>query len=178
MIYINGNYRVTFSTYNFCDLFFFNKPIKYTFYKLIWYCNCKCAKILIKKLVGVGPFPFEGEAPFYALLEFENLNEEVEATAMRLFEACVERGWVLDGVMSQSLEQLKNLWRLREDISEAQRIEGVSIKHDVSVPVSRIPEFLERAGAALAARWPDVRVVAFGHIGDGNLHYNLSKPAA
>jgi FAD/FMN-containing dehydrogenase len=72
--------------------------------------------------------------------------------------------------------QAQALWALRENISEAQRIEGISIKHDVSVPVSRIPEFLERAGRALARAGPDVRVVAFGHIGDGNLHYNLSKP--
>jgi FAD/FMN-containing dehydrogenase len=70
------------------------------------------------------------------------------------------------------------LWALRENISEAQRIEGFSIKHDVSVPVSRIPMFLERARIALQAVWPDVRIVAFGHIGDGNLHYNLSKPQA
>ncbi|MDR2111925.1 MAG: hydroxyacid dehydrogenase, partial [Candidatus Accumulibacter sp.] len=63
-------------------------------------------------------------------------------------------------------------------VSEAQKIEGVSIKHDISVPVSRIGEFLERAGAALRAAYPGIRIVAFGHVGDGNLHYNQSKPEA
>mgnify|MGYP002138414664 FL=1 len=90
----------------------------------------------------------------------------------------VAQGLASDAAVAASVAQARALWALREDISEAQRIEGVSIKHDVSVPVSRIPEFLERAGAALAARWPDIRVVAFGHIGDGNLHYNLSKAVA
>jgi len=64
---------------------------------------------------------------------------------------------------------------LREDITEAQRLEGASIKHDVSVPVSSVAEFIARATAGLAAKFPDVRVVAFGHVGDGNIHYNCSK---
>ena len=81
-----------------------------------------------------------------------------------------------DAVIARSLAQAQALWSLRENISEAQRIEGISIKHDIAVPVSRIPEFLERAQTMLLEAWPDVRIVAFGHIGDGNLHYNLSKP--
>ena len=64
---------------------------------------------------------------------------------------------------------------MRENVSEAQKLDGVSIKHDVSVPVSRVPELIERAGAELAARFPDIRIVAFGHVGDGNIHYNCSK---
>lgn len=91
--------------------------------------------------------------------------------------AACEAGLASDAAVAVSDAQAQALWALRENISEAQRIEGISIKHDVSVPVSRIPEFLERAGRALAQRWPDVRVVAFGHIGDGNLHYNLSRPS-
>ena len=67
---------------------------------------------------------------------------------------------------------------MRENISEAQKIEGVSIKHDISVPVSRIPDFLTQADAMLNEAFPGIRVVAFGHVGDGNLHYNLSKPGA
>ena len=74
--------------------------------------------------------------------------------------------------------QAKKLWALRENISEAQKIEGISIKHDIAVPVSRIPEFLTRADAALEGAFPGIRVVAFGHVGDGNLHYNLSRPDA
>ncbi|HUY04569.1 MAG TPA: FAD-binding oxidoreductase [Rhodocyclaceae bacterium] len=90
----------------------------------------------------------------------------------------IEAGRAKDAVIAQSGAQAQALWRLRENISEAQRIEGVSIKHDVAVPVSAIAEFIRRADDALAARFPGVRIVCFGHIGDGNLHYNLSKPAA
>jgi len=85
---------------------------------------------------------------------------------------------VLDAALAGSLAQVGELWRLRENCSEAQKVEGISIKHDVSVPVSRIPDFLEQADAALRAAFPGVRIVAFGHVGDGNLHYNLSKPVA
>ena len=124
--------------------------------------------------------PLAGAPAWTVLVELSDpaldapLDARLEAV---LGEACAQ-GLASDAAVAASGAQAQALWALREDISEAQRIEGVSIKHDVSVPVSRIPEFLERAGAALAARWPDVRVVAFGHIGDGNLHYNLSKPAA
>src|SRR5690606_17287513 len=83
-----------------------------------------------------------------------------------------------DATLAGSLAQGAELWALRENISEAQKIEGFSIKHDISVPVSRIPGFLAEAGRALRAAWPGVRIVAFGHLGDGNLHYNLSRPAA
>ena len=121
------------------------------------------------------PRPFEGEAPFYALLEFENLNEQVEATAMRLFETCVERGWALDGVMSQSLEQLKNLWRLREDISETIS-RWTPYKNDISVRVSRVPGFLAEVDAVVSRSYPDFEIIWFGHIGDGNVHLNILKP--
>ena len=81
-------------------------------------------------------------------------------------------------MVAQSGEQAEQLWILRESVSEAQKIEGFSIKHDISVPVSCIGEFLDRAGAALQAAYPGIRIVAFGHVGDGNLHYNQSKPEA
>jgi FAD/FMN-containing dehydrogenase len=90
----------------------------------------------------------------------------------------LEAGLLDDAVLAQSETQARKLWALRENISEAQKIEGVSIKHDISVPVSSIPEFLTLANAALAKVFPGIRVVAFGHLGDGNLHYNLSKPDA
>ncbi len=83
-----------------------------------------------------------------------------------------------DAAIAQSETQARALWALRENISEAQKIEGVSIKHDISLPVSRIAEFIARADAALEAGFPGVRIVCFGHVGDGNLHYNQSKPAA
>ena len=124
--------------------------------------------------------PLAGAPAWAVLVELSDpaLDAPLDARLeVVLGEACAQ-GLASDAAVAASGAQAQALWALREDISEAQRIEGVSIKHDVSVPVSRLPEFLERAGAALAARWPDVRVVAFGHIGDGNLHYNLSKPAA
>lgn len=119
--------------------------------------------------------PFETPAAFYALLEFENTSEAVEAQAMELFETCVEQGWVLDGVMSQSIEQLNNLWRLREDISETIS-RWIPYKNDLSVHVSKMPEFLDRVDQLVASRYPDFEIIWFGHIGDGNLHLNILKP--
>ncbi len=110
---------------------------------------------------------------------FELSCEQDEAGARvhleQVLAGCLSEGWLDDVVVASSIAQARALWALRENISEAQRIEGFSIKHDVSVPVSRVPRFLGLAGQRLQARWPDVRIVAFGHLGDGNLHYNLSK---
>lgn len=96
-----------------------------------------------------------------------------EALAACLGEA-IAVGEVGDAVLAQSREQAKKLWALRENISEAQKIEGFSIKHDISLPISRIPEFIARTDAALAEAFPGIRCVTFGHVGDGNLHYNQS----
>ncbi len=82
-----------------------------------------------------------------------------------------------DAVIAESLEQAASFWRLRERIPEAQKSIGASIKHDVSVPVSRIPQFVSEAGAAVVEALPGTRICVFGHLGDGNLHYNLSPPA-
>ena len=121
--------------------------------------------------------PFETEAEFYALLEFENTNEQVEAKAMELFEHCMEQGWVLDGVMSQSIDQLKNLWRLREDISETIS-QWTPYKNDISTVISKVPSFLQEVDAVVSANYPDFEIIWFGHIGDGNVHLNILKPDA
>ena len=114
-------------------------------------------------------------SPWYVLAEFADApTAAVEAWLGEMLED--ER--IADAVLAQSETQAARLWALRENISEAQKIEGVSIKHDVAVPVSAIPEFLACADAALAAAFPGIRVVAFGHVGDGNLHYNLSQADA
>ncbi len=81
-----------------------------------------------------------------------------------------------DGIVATSGAQRDALWRLRHSMSEAQKIEGASIKHDISVPVSRVGEFVARASAWAESAVPGVRVVAFGHLGDGNVHFNLSQP--
>jgi FAD/FMN-containing dehydrogenase len=102
----------------------------------------------------------------------ENLRRKVENfLAVRL-----QDGAISDGVLAQSLAQRKNLWALRERISEAQKKEGVSIKHDIALPISRVDEFLRRVKPLLDARFPGVRQLAFGHLGDGNLHFNVSMP--
>ena len=113
--------------------------------------------------------------PWYVLAEFSELD--LSAAEAWLADR-LESGEVSAGVVAQSETQARRLWALRENISEAQKIEGISIKHDVSVPVSSIPEFLATADAALAKAFPGIRVVAFGHVGDGNLHYNLSQADA
>ncbi len=120
--------------------------------------------------------PFETESEFYALIEFENVPEQDLDKAMGLFEHCLEKGWIVDGTISQSSSQAQNLWRLREDISET--ISKFSpYKNDISVKVSRVPAFLEEVDALVTQAYPDFEIVWFGHIGDGNVHLNILKPA-
>ena len=122
--------------------------------------------------------PLESDGDWSVLIELSDSSGAVDL-AVELEAAlgqALAQGLVDDAVIAHSLAQAQALWSLRENISEAQRLEGISVKHDIAVPVSRIPEFLERAQAMLLQAWPDIRIVAFGHIGDGNLHYNLSKP--
>jgi FAD/FMN-containing dehydrogenase len=119
--------------------------------------------------------PFETKSEYYALLEFENSHEEIESLAMTLFERCVEHGWVLDGVMSQSIDQLKNLWRLREDISETIS-QWTPYKNDLSTVISKVPEFLQEIETIVNDNYPKFEIIWFGHIGDGNVHLNILKP--
>ena len=134
--------------------------------------------MVLKHIPGAQP-PLE-KSPWYLLVELSGSGEEdaLRDALATFLEPALESGEISDAVLAQSVDQAKRLWNLRESISEAQKIEGFSIKHDISVPVSRIPEFLERAGSALQHAWPGIRIVAFGHVGDGNLHYNQSKPEA
>ena len=129
------------------------------------------------KIMGRGdvPAPFETNCPFYALLEFEALNEDIANEALATFEHCVEQGWVLDGVMSQSDQQLQNLWKLREFISETIS-HWTPYKNDISVTVGKVPAFLHDIDAIVGEHYPDFEIVWFGHIGDGNLHLNILKP--
>lgn len=132
------------------------------------------AKVLAR---GDVPAAFETECPYYALLEFEASSDEVSNAALELFEHCVEQGWVLDGVMSQSEQQLQNLWKLREYISETIS-HWTPYKNDISVTVSKVPAFLKEIDAIVGEHYPDFEIVWFGHIGDGNLHLNILKPDA
>lgn len=130
------------------------------------------AKVLAR---GDVPAPFETDCPFYALLEFEAVSEEISEQALATFEHCMEQGWVLDGVMSQSEQQLENLWKLREYISET-IAHWTPYKNDISVTVGQVPAFLRDIDEIVAKNYPDFEVVWFGHIGDGNLHLNILKP--
>ncbi|MCD2513785.1 FAD-binding oxidoreductase [Comamonas endophytica] len=125
------------------------------------------------------PFADMAEAPYCVLLE--NSDSESEEHARSRFEALLEMafedGCVLDAVVAESISQAKGLWHVRESIPLAQAEEGLNIKHDISIAASRIPAFVAHADALLQAEIPGVRLVNFGHLGDGNLHYNVQAPA-
>ncbi len=124
------------------------------------------------------PDPCPGH-PWYALLQIDDcaVDSPVAAQIERALAAALEAGVALDAIIAHSGEQARALWALRENIAEAQRREGPNIKHDISLPVSAIPSFLDDARVALVAALPGVQFVTFGHLGDGNLHYNLAGPA-
>lgn len=122
--------------------------------------------------------PLDAPAPWYVLLEATSpaAHSDLEESFERFLDQALERELVSDGAIAQSEAQAADFWRLRESLSEAQKLEGVSIKHDVSVPVSRVPAFIKRASAAVTAAIPGARPVPFGHVGDGNVHFNISEP--
>ncbi|MFO1433070.1 MAG: FAD-binding oxidoreductase [Candidatus Competibacteraceae bacterium] len=122
--------------------------------------------------------PFECGYDWYVLLVFSGSRPDGGLrTAMELLLAeSWQAGLIQDAVLAGSEAQARELWRLREGLVEGQRFEGGSIKHDVSVPVSRVPEFIQTASDRVRRELPGVRVCAFGHVGDGNIHFNLSQP--
>ncbi len=123
--------------------------------------------------------PFGRAYPQYVLLELSDHEDEAHATTLLqgLAERALEQGLIADATVAQSSSQRRSLWSLRELISEAQAREGRNIKHDISVPISSIARFIDETDALLAQHFPGVRLVTFGHLGDGNLHYNVSSPA-
>lgn len=122
--------------------------------------------------------PLASAHPWYALVDISTSDSEQTAETMmhELLAEAHEAGLIADAAIASSLTQQDAFWHLRESMSDAQKPEGGSIKHDVSVPVSRIPAFLADADAAVLALMPDARICAFGHLGDGNIHYNISQP--
>lgn len=121
------------------------------------------------------PRPFETTADFYVVCEVECPDNKSEEKIMTAFETCLENGWISDGVIAQSELQAKTFWRYREDITEAMSV-NTPYKNDVSVSVSKVPDFMNDLDSALSSAYPTWEVVWFGHIGDGNLHINISKP--
>ncbi|MGE3306576.1 MAG: FAD-binding oxidoreductase [Rhizobiaceae bacterium] len=122
--------------------------------------------------------PVSGPWPWFVLMEISSGTSAEDAGALieTILSDGIEAGLVGDAVVSANLAQAAAFWRLRESISDAQRPEGASIKHDISVPVAAIPDFIARADAAVRRVVPAARPVCFGHMGDGNLHYNVSQP--
>lgn len=119
--------------------------------------------------------PFDSRTPFYVLLEFEAVSDDVLDTAMSVFESCAEDGLIEDGVMSQSVGQLHELWKLRESISETISV-FTPYKNDVSVLIVHLGDFINDIEQIVKDNYPDFEICWFGHIGDGNLHLNILKP--
>ena len=122
--------------------------------------------------------PFASRHPQYVLMELSDCESESHVMAMleAVSESGIERGLIADAVIASSFSQSQRLWALREHISMAQAAEGLNIKHDISLPVSAIPAFVAETDGLLQREFPGCRMVSFGHLGDGNLHYNVSAP--
>ena len=118
--------------------------------------------------------PFTDDYPWYVLLE-SSLGDDAQTLESAL-AAALEKRLGVDAVVAKNVSEQEGLWRIRHSISEVQKFEGVSLKHDVSVPLGKIGAFIEAAEAAVLKLMPDARIVAFGHIGDGNVHFNISQP--
>jgi FAD/FMN-containing dehydrogenase len=137
----------------------------------------RCMELVLAHIPGTRE-PLSGAHPWYVLAELADASADspLQREFERAMERAGERGLALDAVVAASGAQRAALWRLRETIPEASRDETVLYRHDISIPVSRIPEFIDEAGAALESAHPGARVLCFGHIGDGNLHYNCFVP--
>lgn len=120
--------------------------------------------------------PLDGEFPWYVLVEVSLFGSQGPGETQVQVAQAQEEGLLLDASFASSSTQRRAFWQLRDALSEAQKPEGGSIKHDVSVPVSSIPEFIETASRAVCDRIPGARPVPFGHMGDGNIHFNISQP--
>jgi len=120
--------------------------------------------------------PGVGAAPWYLLVELTSSGEdELDALLEAVLASALARGLVLDAVIAHSEARRENLWRLRESIPEAQRLAGGSLKHDISVPIAAVPAFIEQGAALIEQLVPEGFLVAYGHIGDGNLHFNVNQ---
>jgi FAD/FMN-containing dehydrogenase len=120
--------------------------------------------------------PLSGKHPWYVLMELSSSRDDARATLEAILARGMEDGIVDDAVIAANLSQRSGFWKLRDEMSSAQKPEGGSIKHDISVPVAAVPAFIEEANAAVVKLVPGSRPVPFGHLGDGNIHYNVSQP--
>jgi FAD/FMN-containing dehydrogenase len=120
--------------------------------------------------------PLAGEYPWYVLMELSSSREDARAALEAILTRGMEDGVVDDAVIAANLSQRGAFWKLRDEMSAAQKPEGGSIKHDISVPVAAVPDFIAEANTAVVKLIPGARPVPFGHLGDGNIHYNVSQP--
>ena len=137
------------------------------------------AEICIDFSVRHGPDlrdPLTTRYPWYVLMEISSSRDDARATLEAILSRGIETGIIEDAVIAANLSQQAAFWKLREVISPAQKPEGGSIKHDVSVPIAAVPAFIAQANAAVTKLVPGSRPVPFGHLGDGNIHYNVSQP--
>jgi FAD/FMN-containing dehydrogenases len=134
-------------------------------------------EFVLKHIPGTSD-PFAQSAEWYVLMELCSARSDagLRQTLEHNLAEALEEALVSNAVLAESVAQARALWRLRESLPEAEKQEGGSIKHDVSVPVSSVPEFIHTATARVKKAMPNIRVVAFGHVGDGNIHFNLSQP--
>ena len=133
-----------------------------------------CIDMVVKHIPGTRD-PLPGHS-WYVLLEISAQARSVRDELEAMLSEALARDLILDAVLADSVGARQNFWKVRESISDAQRSEGGSIKHDVSVPVGEVPTFLVEATAAVGKMIPGVRPVPFGHLGDGNIHFNVSQP--
>ncbi len=134
-------------------------------------------QIVLDHAVGVRD-PLAGRHNWYVLLELgSQIGTGLEETMMALLEEAAAEGIIEDATLAASLDQRRSFWKLREDMSDMQKHEGGSIKHDISVPVALVPQFLEEMYPAVEAFMPGARPCPFGHLGDGNIHCNITQPA-
>jgi D-lactate dehydrogenase (cytochrome) len=122
--------------------------------------------------------PLQNRHPWYVLMEISSSRDDARSTLETILGRGMEDGIVDDAVIAANLQQRAAFWKLREVISPAQKPEGGSIKHDISVPVAAVPAFIAEANAAVVKLMPGARPVPFGHLGDGNIHYNVSQPVS
>jgi D-lactate dehydrogenase (cytochrome) len=135
-----------------------------------------CVRLARKHFPGL-PAPLAAAYPQYVLLELSDTQGEgIGALLENALGEAIEEGIALDAIIATSGAQARQLWQLRENMSDAQALEGPNVKHDISIPISRIAEFVATCDARLARAFPGIRMVTFGHVGDGNLHYNAAHP--
>ncbi|MEO7862395.1 MAG: FAD-binding oxidoreductase, partial [Nitrospirales bacterium] len=158
-----------------------------------WYCRLKdefwdqvnacelieriCIDVAIRHIPQIVD-PFPNQYPWYVMSEVISSDKQrgLGNDLVNVFSKSYDEGTVLDGVVAMSTVQAQDLWRMRESIPEAHKLEGLSFKHDISVPTSRVSEFIASASLALVKRFPSIRPFSFGHLGDGNIHFNPLAP--